>query len=433
MQNSFESLSLKKPILLALKEQGYSQPTDIQCKAIPPLMAGHDLLATAQTGTGKTAAFTLPIIHFLNEEQRGIRALILTPTRELALQIDTCIRDYSRHTQLISTVVVGGVSINPQIKALRNLPDILVATPGRLLDLLSQNAVSLKLVEKFVLDEADRMLDMGFIRDVRKIVALLPKKRQTMFFSATMSREIAELASNLLINPITVEVKPTASISERITQRVLFVPQKDKPTLLLDVLQAPGVKRAIVFMRTKHRANRISENLAARGITSGAIHSNKSQNARQKALADFEQGRVRVLVATDILSRGIDVDDITHVINFELPNESESYVHRIGRTARAGSAGIAISFCDVDELEYLQGIEKLIKTPLEMDDTHRFHCSQTASIRNIPAKSKNKPGSGGRNSRGGQSRSNQPRKSNNSGNQAGRGSNGRSGNNFRRR
>lgn len=420
MQTTFDSLALKQPILIALKEQGYSNPTEIQSKAIPTLIAGRDILATAQTGTGKTAAFSLPIINYLSEEDRGIRALILSPTRELALQINTCIKEYSRHTQLISCVVVGGVSINQQIRALKNVPDILVATPGRLLDLINQKVVSLNLVEKFVLDEADRMLDMGFFRDVKKIVAMLPKKRHSMFFSATMSKEISELASTILTNPVRVEVKPTASISEKISQKVMFVPQKDKPSLLIDLLKKQDVTRAIVFLRTKHRANRISESLTAKGITSGAIHSNKSQNARQKALADFESGRVKVLVATDILARGIDVSEISHVINFELPNESESYVHRIGRTARAGSAGTALSFCDVDELEYLQGIEKLIKTKLDMDDSHKFHCGHTASIRSIPAKAKNKPGSrSGGNQRGrsgGPSSNNRRRPSSRNGN-----------------
>ena len=383
-QDHFEQFSLNKHILRAVSEEGYLQPTPIQLAAIPELMSGRDLMATAQTGTGKTAAFSLPMLHLLHERQqqgpRRIRALILTPTRELALQIDASLHTYGRHLPLASAVILGGVPANPQIRALQRNPEILVATPGRLLDLASQGFVHLGHVEMLVLDEADRMLDMGFLPDVRKIVAKCPASRQTMFFSATLGAEIADLASSMLKNPVKVAVTPPASISVKIAQQVFFVEQENKRALLTGMLKKLNIQRALVFTRTKHRANRIMEQLSKDGISAEAIHSNKSQNARQRALEAFDRGRVRVLVATDIVSRGIDVEGISHVINFELPNEPESYVHRIGRTARAGAAGIALSFCSADEVELLKDIEKLTKSPLTADVDHLFHSAATAAL-----------------------------------------------------
>ena len=389
--NQFEQLSLNEPILRALAETGYQTPTEIQQAAIPEVLAGNDLLATAQTGTGKTAAFSLPMLQMLNGRKqrgsRGVRALILTPTRELALQIDASLRTYGRHLSLHSAVVLGGVSAVPQIKALRRKPDILVATPGRLLDLMGQGHARLDRIEMLVLDEADRMLDMGFIHDVRRIVSQLPTERQTLFFSATLVGEIADLASDMLRRPSQVAVTPAASVSGKIAQKVLFVAQADKRALLADILKGEGVQRALVFTRTKHRANRIARQLADDGISADAIHSNKSQGARQRALAAFDHGRVKVLVATDIVARGIDVDGISHVINFEMPNDPESYVHRIGRTARAGADGIALSFCDAQELSMLIGIEKLTRSALIPFEDHPFHSANIASLRHRPGAS----------------------------------------------
>jgi ATP-dependent RNA helicase RhlE len=368
-----------------LSQEGYQEPTDIQREAIPDALAGKDLLATAQTGTGKTAAFSLPMLHMLHAQPprngRHIRALILTPTRELALQIDESLRTYGRHLSLRSTVILGGVAAQPQISALRKIPDIVVATPGRLLDLHNKKHLRLDQVEVLVLDEADRMLDMGFVRDVRRIVATLPKKRQTLFFSATMSGEIADLASAMLKDPVRIEITPAASISENIEQKVLFVEQTNKRALLTNILRDKSIPRALVFTRTKHRANRIAKQLATSGISADAIHSNKSQGARQRALADFDRGRVKVLVATDIVARGIDVDGISHVINYELPNEPESYVHRIGRTARAGAVGTALSFCDAEEVSLLRGIEQLTKSQLTAFEDHSFHSTAIAATR----------------------------------------------------
>jgi ATP-dependent RNA helicase RhlE len=383
--NLFEHLALNESILRALSQEGYQEPTDIQREAIPEALAGKDLLATAQTGTGKTAAFSLPMLHMLHAQPprngRHIRALILTPTRELALQIDESLRTYGRHLSLRSTVILGGVAAQPQISALRKIPDIVVATPGRLLDLHNKKHLRLDQVEVLVLDEADRMLDMGFVRDVRRIVATLPKKRQTLFFSATMSGEIADLASAMLKDPVRIEITPAASISENIEQKVLFVEQTNKRALLTNILRDKSIPRALVFTRTKHRANRIAKQLATSGISADAIHSNKSQGARQRALADFDRGRVKVLVATDIVARGIDVDGISHVINYELPNEPESYVHRIGRTARAGAVGTALSFCDAEEVSLLRGIEQLTKSQLTAFEDHSFHSTAIAATR----------------------------------------------------
>ena len=389
----FEKLSLITPILRALSDEGYDQPTPIQQEAIPLALAGQDLLATAQTGTGKTAAFTLPMLQQLHENPpsnsggaKHLRALILTPTRELALQIQENLRAYGRYLPLRSAVVLGGVSAFTQIKALRKKPDILVATPGRLLDLMGQGHVRLNKVEMLVLDEADRMLDMGFIHDVRKIVSHTPKDRQTMLFSATLSKSIVELASDMLRYPSKVTIAPPASVSGKIDQKVLFVQQTNKRALLTDVLKSEGIRRALVFTRTKHGADRVAKQLTRHGISTGSIHSNKSQGARQRALAAFDHGRIKVLVATDIVARGIDVDGISHVINYELPHDPESYVHRIGRTARAGAAGIAMSFCDAQEIGMLKGIEKLTQSSLTAIDDHPFHCPTVASLRQTGAR-----------------------------------------------
>jgi ATP-dependent RNA helicase RhlE len=375
-QTSFSGLGVAEPICRALQAEGYDQPTPIQAQAIPHLLAGRDLLGIAQTGTGKTAAFALPILQRLAANRvrpapRGARVLVLTPTRELAAQIAESFRVYGRHLGLKHTVVFGGVGQQPQVDALLRGVDILVATPGRLLDLLNQRHARLDSVDTFVLDEGDRMLDMGFIRDVRKIVALLPKRRQTLLFSATMPGDIGRLAGEILRDPIRVEVTPSATTVEQVEQRVYFVDGSQKRALLAEVLQDTALARVIVFTRTKHGANRVAEQLSRGGIATEAIHGNKSQTARQRALEDFKRGRARVLVATDIAARGIDIDGVTHVVNFEIPNVPESYVHRIGRTARAGAPGIALSFCASDERAYLRDIERLTGRSLAVID-HRF-------------------------------------------------------------
>jgi ATP-dependent RNA helicase RhlE len=362
----FHDLGLAAPILSALASEGYTSPTPIQAKAIPHILLGKDLLGLAQTGTGKTAAFALPILHRLAADRRpaaakGCRTLILSPTRELASQIEASFRTYGRGLGLSSTVVFGGVGIVPQIRALARGVDILVATPGRLLDVISQRALRLDTVETLVLDEADRMLDMGFIHDIRKIVRMLPRVRQNLFFSATMPAEITRLVDELLREPVRVEVTPAATTVERIEQHVVHVDSVQKRNLLATILADRALRRALVFTRTKRGADRVVKHLEGAGIPAAAIHGNKSQNARVRALDSFKQGRMRVLVATDIAARGIDVDEITHVINFDLPNVPESYVHRIGRTARAGAAGIAISFCSREERDDLRAIEKLIR------------------------------------------------------------------------
>ncbi len=428
--NHFNKLSLNESILRALAQEGYQQPTDIQQAAIPQVLAGKDLLATAQTGTGKTAAFSLPMLHMLHDKPprngRHIRALIMTPTRELALQIDESLRTYGRHLPLRTAVILGGVPAPPQIRALRKGPDILVSTPGRLLDLINQGHVHLNQVEILVLDEADRMLDMGFVRDVRRIVAELPKDRQTLFFSATMSKEIAELAAGMQKNPARVEITPVASISENIAQKVLFVEQANKRALLTDLLKGEDIPRALVFTRTKHRANRIVKQLLGSGISADAIHSNKSQGARQRALAAFDRGQVKVLVATDIVARGIDVDGISHVINYELPNDPESYVHRIGRTARAGAMGTALSFCDTEEMSMLKGIERLTRCSLTACEDHAFHSTAIAEQRNSPT-SGSSTRSGGRQQSGSRNRPGN-RSDNRNGPRTGNGTRNRNGN-----
>src|SRR5690242_1188547 len=358
----FAELGLIPPIAQAVAGQGYEKPTPIQAQAIPHVLAGRDLLGLAQTGTGKTAAFALPILQRLahiapGRGHRHIRCLVLTPTRELASQIGESFLTYGKHLPLRTTVIFGGVGMEAQKQALRSGIDILVATPGRLLDLSGQGLVDLRALEVFVLDEADRMLDMGFIHDVKRVIGLLPSRRQTLFFSATMPREAQDLADRLLYQPETVQVVPPATTAEKVDQEVFFVEKNDKRVLLVDVLRDTSMKRVLVFSRTKHGANRIAEHLTKAGVGAEAIHGNKSQNARERALEHFKAGKTRVLVATDIAARGIDIDDITHVVNFDLPEVPETYVHRIGRTARAGATGFAMSFCDNDERELLQQIE----------------------------------------------------------------------------
>ena len=383
--DSFEKLSLSRPLLRALSEEGYEKPTDIQRAAIPKVLAGNDLLATARTGTGKTAAFALPILQRLDGRRtrggRFIRVLVLTPTRELALQVASSFRSYGRHLKSRAAVILGGVPAPPQIKALKANPEIVVATPGRLLDLFGQGYLRLDRVEVLVLDEADRMLDMGFVDEVRRIVSKLPYDRQTLFFSATLSWEIAELASDMLRNPSEVAVTPAASVSGSIAQKVFFVQQMHKQDLLADILKGENVERALVFTRTKHRANRISRQLSRAGISADTIHSNRSQGQRQRALSAFHRGRIKVLVGTDVVARGIDVEGISHVINYELPDNPKSYVHRIGRTARADAIGTALSFCAAEEVVLLREIEKLTKCELTPDEDHAFHCSRTAELR----------------------------------------------------
>ena len=376
MTLSFSELALVEPIQRALRAENYEHPTPIQAQAIPYLLAGRDLLGIAQTGTGKTAAFALPILQHLAANRvpaprNSMRALVLTPTRELALQIADSFRSYGRHMGLRTAVIFGGVSQGPQVDALRRGIDILVATPGRLLDLHQQGHVRYDGVSVFVLDEADRMLDMGFIRDIRRIVPLLPKTRQSLLFSATMPDEINRLIGTLLKEPVRVEVTPAATTVERIDQRVMFVDAGNKRALLASLLGDKTIARALVFTRTKHGANRVAEGLTKGGIGAEAIHGNKSQSQRQRALGNFRDGRTRVLVATDIAARGIDIDGITHVINFELPNVPESYVHRIGRTARAGADGIAISFCDHSEKGFLRDIEKVTRQKIAVAE-HAF-------------------------------------------------------------
>ncbi|HEY0265245.1 MAG TPA: DEAD/DEAH box helicase [Rhizomicrobium sp.] len=367
---TFASLGIAEPILRALAADNYTHPTPIQGRAIPALLAGRDLLGIAQTGTGKTAAFGIPLLQKLSighvpPQARQAKALILAPTRELAVQIEESLRNYGRFLNLKMTVILGGVNQNTQVRNMAKGVDILVATPGRLLDLVQQKHVRLDAVNTFIVDEADRMLDMGFIRDVRKLVAFIPKQRQSMLFSATMPEDIARLVHEMMNNPERIEVAPQGKTADRIEQKLYFVPMPQKRQLLSELLKDAAMNKVIVFTRTKHGANRVAEHLAKTGVVSEAIHGNKSQNARQRALDLFRTGKARVLVATDIAARGIDIDDISHVVNFELPNEPESYVHRIGRTARAGGQGVAISFCDSSERAYLRDIERVIRMKIE--------------------------------------------------------------------
>ncbi len=368
---NFDTFGLVEPIRHALRDIDYSTPTPVQEQAIPPLLAGRDLLGCAQTGTGKTAAFALPIIQHmaLNSHRREagvVRALIITPTRELADQIYQNLKMYSRYVDVTSAVIYGGVGQSPQVKKLNRGVDILVATPGRLLDLIGQGFIKLDRVEIFVLDEADRMLDMGFIPDVRRILGFMPSKRQTMFLSATMPPKIVQLARNMVNEPVRVDVTPSKPVVEFIDQRLMKVEMRQKPTVLMNILKDREVKRALVFTRTKHGANKLVKLLGRAGIGGKAIHGNKSQSARQKALDDFKAGRCRILVATDIAARGIDVEEISHVINYDIPNISETYVHRIGRTARAGLRGVSISLASPDEIPYIRDIEKLIRQPIPL-------------------------------------------------------------------
>ena len=394
----FTDLKLIEPILRALNEEGYTKPTPIQEQAIPFILNGRDLLGCAQTGTGKTAAFAIPMLQLLTKPyaqkpgQKNIRALILTPTRELAIQIEESFNAYGRHLRLKNQVIFGGVSQVPQTQALQRGTDILVATPGRLLDLMSQGYINLKDVEIFVLDEADRMLDMGFVHDVKKVITKLPQKRQTLFFSATMPAEIQSLANAILSNPEKVEVTPVSSTAETINQSLYFVDKNNKKSLLAHLLQDSNIKSALIFTRTKHGADKVVKDLVRIGIKTEAIHGNKSQNARQRALSNFKDGTTRVLIATDIAARGIDVDELTHVINYELPNVPETYVHRIGRTGRAGLSGVAFSFCEQEELPYLKDIQKLIGKSVPVDMDHPYHIElhlQKPSNNNPAPKSNN--------------------------------------------
>lgn len=390
---SFKNLNLDEALLKALDTQGYSNPTPIQKQAIPIVLSGKDLLGVAQTGTGKTAAFGLPILQLLNEKRfssKGIKALILTPTRELAIQIDESLAAYGKNTRLSHSVIFGGVSQHTQVQKLKRGVDILVATPGRLLDLMDQGFINLKTLEIFVLDEADRMLDMGFIHDVKKVIKSLPEKRQTLFFSATMPEEIQSLANMMLKNPVKVEVTPPSSTVDKIQQRVYFTNKPDKKKLLLHLLESNGINTALVFTRTKHGADKVARFLDKAKIRSAAIHGNKSQNARQNALKNFKNGNLNVLVATDIAARGIDIDELGHVFNFDLPNVPETYVHRIGRTGRAGNDGMAISFCAADERKELKDIEKLASIKIPVIDEHPFPMDLNTETVTAPAQNRNR-------------------------------------------
>jgi ATP-dependent RNA helicase RhlE len=378
---TFESLQLSTPLLKALTEEGYSQPTPIQEQAIPLILQGRDVLGCAQTGTGKTAAFALPILQRLDSgvnapKKRLIKGLIVTPTRELAIQIDDSFKAYGRHVNVKHAVIFGGVGQQPQVDALKRGVDVLVATPGRLLDLMGQGYVSLKDLELFVLDEADRMLDMGFIHDVKRIIAVLPAKRQSLFFSATMPPSIVKLAGTILTKPAQVTVTPVSSTVDTIDQLLIYVEKTDKGTLLVDLIERNKLDSVLVFTRTKHGADKVSKALGKKQIRSEAIHGNKSQNARQRALTQFKNRQIQVLVATDIAARGIDVDNLACVVNYEIPNVPETYVHRIGRTGRAGAAGKAFSFCETTEKPYIRDIEKLIGRKIPVGSTSLFSPAQ---------------------------------------------------------
>jgi ATP-dependent RNA helicase RhlE len=406
---NFADFGLAAPLQKALVGLGYETPTPIQVKAIPHVMEGHDLLGIAQTGTGKTAAFALPTLHRLASSPkqtppRGCRALILSPTRELASQIAESFRDYGKHMRLSSTVIFGGVSIGKQEQIMRSGVDILVATPGRLLDLIDRRAMSLRDIEVLVLDEADQMLDLGFIHALRRIVGMVPKQRQSLFFSATMPKSIADLAGSFLTDPVRVEVAPVATTAERVDQQVIFVAQGRKQALLIELLKDKDITRTLVFARTKHGADKVVKALAAASINAAAIHGNKSQSQRERALADFKTGRCRVLVATDIAARGIDIDAVSHVFNFELPNVPEQYVHRIGRTARAGADGIAISFCNGEERAYLRDIERLTRLEIpRVPAPEGFDLGRDDAPSEAP-----RGGRGGRNGGGGRAQQGRP-------------------------
>ncbi len=399
---TFEQLQLAEPLLQALRAEGYTTPTPIQAQAIPPALEGHDLLGCAQTGTGKTAAFALPLLHRLYAQREAdprthqvqarhpqrihshVRALVLAPTRELAAQIGESVGAYGRHTGLRHTVVYGGVGLHGQIRTLQRGVEVLVATPGRLLDLVGQRAVDLSRVEVLVLDEADRMLDMGFIHDIRRIIKLMPTKRQTLFFSATMPPAIRQLADELLTDPVSVAVAPVASTTELVEQQLYYVARDNKKALLLHLLDNPEVGSALVFTRTKFGADKLVKSLDAAGIEAEAIHGNKSQGSRQSALRAFKNGHIRVLVATDIAARGIDVDQLAYVVNFDLPNQPETYVHRIGRTGRAGASGLAVSFCDAEERSFLREIRTLIQKEIPVIADHPFASTAPAPVTDRP-------------------------------------------------
>jgi len=388
---TFSDFTLIDPILKALQDEKYETPTPIQAQAIPVALLKKDILGCAQTGTGKTAAFAIPILQLLNKEYphpKQIRSLILTPTRELAIQIEESFKAYGKYLKLKHTVIFGGVSQHAQTATIRNGIDILVATPGRLLDLINQRYISLKNIEIFVLDEADRMLDMGFINDVKKIIAMLPKQKQTLFFSATMPNEIQKLSDTLLHQPTKIVVTPVSSTAERIEQSVFHVAKEDKNQLLLHVMKEYKINSALVFTRTKHGADKVVKYLAKVNISAEAIHGNKSQNARQRALNNFKEGKIKVLVATDIAARGIDIDKLEYVINFDISNLPETYVHRIGRTGRAGKEGEAFSFCDPEERAYLKELEKLTNQKIPVNENHPFALKDYSFI--PPAKKENK-------------------------------------------
>lgn len=397
---TFANLGLSETLLQALTTEGYTIPTPIQTLAIPHVLAGKDVLGWAQTGTGKTAAFALPVLQRLGNVAKirpngvRIKCLVLAPTRELAHQIAESFGAYGRHTGLRHAVVFGGVGMNPQIDALRRGIDILIATPGRLLDLMNQGFVNLNYLEVLILDEADRMLDMGFIHDIKRVIKAVPEKKQTLLFSATMAPEIMSLAKGLLKNPVTVEVAPLSSAAETVTQSLYYVEKKEKQLLLHHLIEAQKIKRTIIFTRTKHVANKVAEALNKHGVGSEAFHSNKSQNARLRALQSFKSGQISALVATDIAARGIDIDEITHVINFDLPNEPESYIHRIGRTGRAGASGLAISFCAADEREFLPGIERLLRKKIPVEAGHPY--VSTAPTPRVSESSQSRPRPQGR-------------------------------------
>jgi ATP-dependent RNA helicase RhlE len=406
---SFSNLKLIEPILNAVKDEGYVTPTPIQLRAIPLILERRDILGCAQTGTGKTAAFAMPIIQLLSEDRRPvngrrpIRSLILTPTRELAIQIGESFATYGKNTSLKYKVIFGGVNQSGQVDALRTGIDVLVATPGRLLDLMNQNYVKLDTIQYFVLDEADRMLDMGFLHDVKRVIAKLPARRQSLFFSATMPPAIIQLAGTILTNPARVEVTPSSTTVSIVDQKVYFVDKENKKHLLNEVLTDKSIERALVFTRTKHGADKVAKELIRSGVKAQAIHANKSQNARQTALNNFKTKLTRVLVATDIAARGIDIDDLTHVINYDLPNIPESYVHRIGRTGRAGASGTAIAFCDAEEKEYLRDIQKLTGKQIDIIENINFPLLNNTVVKapprgprpsrgNAPGRSQTKPG-----------------------------------------
>lgn len=427
---SFNDFDLLPTIKKAIAETGYTTPTPVQVQAIPDLLKGHDLLGCAQTGTGKTAAFALPILDYLAKKTKRVlpkhtRVLVLSPTRELAIQIHDSFKVYGKHLTLRYAVVYGGVGQRPQEQALARGVDVVIATPGRLLDLIGQKFLNLSGLEIFVLDEADRMLDMGFIHDIKKVLQLLPKERQNVFFSATMPPDAEKLANDILRNPKKVEVTPVATTAELIEQSVMFVESKEKMNLLKHLLQDKALKRVIVFARMKHVANKIAESLTKSQISAEAIHGNKSQTARQRALENFKAGKTRVLVATDLAARGIDVDNITHVINYELPNVSESYVHRIGRTARAGAQGLAIAFCNAEERAFLRDIEKLIGEKVPVDRNQPYHSESVENAR-VMSSGKAKAaieetrggGGGGRSGRRSKRRSSAPRDARSTGPQA---------------